>query len=440
MHLILFFISILVLFPFPILYPPIASFAAFFFSKGNQLDLVALFLLYSSAVVTSLIAATITPVSDTAVYLDSFDSISFFDFRTLTFDNNGFEPLYKIYEFILNVLIGDRPEIFLLVTALIINLLVTTAILRIGIRVNQYKMPCLILAVCYSLVAPALGVPLFLLRSSLSLAILLLAISFYGERPFHFYLLSVLSIFTHYSSLIIFGLIVLYSYWKLIGKDISELLRKSFYFSVRGTFISKICLLALLVGLIVTFVSPEVTTPFLISLLSDFGNSGNVAADKAKSFLSSGAENFVDFKNPVVIIQLCVTLLCFLKLRNISELAAGSTSSKVIKKIEFLGALRLVGRCLLGLIIITAPLNALPFRLGFFNFMYFPLWLINIPYIELSRKVKNYSAYLVLFSMAAVLAYTFYWIPKRETGEYLIVVLENKPLKYNLIEVLGYFN
>ena len=439
MHLILLFISIAVLFPFPILYPPIASFTAYFFAKDDQLDAVSLFLLYSSGIVTSLIAATITPVADTAVYLDSFESIHFFDFRTLALDNNGFEPLYKVYELILSVFIGDNHNLFLLTTALIINSLATTAILRIGIRLGQYRLPCLILAVCYSLVAPALGVPLFLLRSSLSLAILFLGISFYDELPILFYSLGIVATFIHFSSLLIFGLVVFHKYWIVFGKQMSKLSKNLFSTSIKGSYFSKVFLLILILGFFINLFSPNLTTPILSTFLSDFGSSENVASGKVKSFLDAEAENFVDFKNPVVIIQVVVTLLCFLKLQNDSTSLVEKDQSRSLKDLNFLGSLRLVGRVLITLIVFTAPLNVLPYRLGFFNFMYFPLWLINVPFLALSRKFKNYSKYLVLFALVSVLAYSFYWIPKREGGNYFIVVLENKPLKYNLVQVVEYF-
>lgn len=439
MHLILFFISIVVLVPFPILYPPIASLTAYFFAKEKQLDSVALLLLYSSGVVTSLIAATITPIADTAVYLRSFQEIDQFDFRELAIDNNGFEPLYKVYELILSFLIGDNPRLFLLSTALLINFLATTAILRICIRLNQYKLPCLILAICYSLVAPALGVPMFLLRSSLSLAILFLGISFYGEIPILFYFLGITSIFIHFSSLLIFGIVILRKYWTTSAGKIAEVGRKLLHISVSETVILRTSLIVFSIGLLISLTAPSLTAPILKIFLSDFGSSGNVASGKAKSFLDAGEENFVDFRNPVVIIQIFITVLCFLRTQSSCKNQLDLYQPLTLKISDFLKTLRLIGRVLIIIIVSTAPLNVLPFRIGFFNFMYFPLWLINVPFLSLSKRVKNYSNYLVLFAVLAVFAYSFYWIPKRESGEYFIVVLENKPLQYNLIKVVEYF-
>ncbi|MBS9385709.1 MAG: hypothetical protein HEQ24_16405 [Dolichospermum sp. BR01] len=440
MHLILLFISIAVLFLFPILYPPIASFTAYFFAKDDRLDAVSLFLLYSAAIVTSLIAATITPYSDTANYLRSFERISFFDFRMLSLDNDGFEPLYKVYELILSIFIGDNPRLFLLTTALIINTLATTAILRICIRLHQYQLPCLILAVCYSLVAPAFGMPLFLLRSSLSLAILFLGISFYNELPLLFYLLGIVSIFIHFSSLLVFGLIIVHKYCLIFGIKISELSKKIFYTSISGSHFSKVFLLIFIAGFFVALFAPSLTAPTLLTFLSNFGSSENVSSGKAKSFLDARDENTTDFTNPVFIIQVLVTLFCFLKIQNNSASSCNKDQLKNMKNIDFLGSLMLVGRTLITLIIVTAPINALPYRLGFFNFMYFPLWLINVPFTFLGKQIKNYSQYLVLFTLVSVLAYSFYWVPKREGGNYYaVVVLESKPLQYNLVQLVGYF-
>lgn len=439
MHLILLFIPFAVLFPFPILYPPIASLTSYFFAKDNRLDVVSLFLLYSSGIVTSLIAATINPVSDTAVYIDSFERINSFDFGTLALDNDGFEPLYKVYELILNIFVGNNPNLFLLTTALIINLLATTAILRIGIRLNQYRLTCLIIAIYYSLAAPALGVPLFLLRSSLSLAILFLGISFYDEVPILFYLLGTVSIFIHLYSFLIFGILILHKYLAILGMKIAGPLKRLFYISISETFFSRIFLLIFATALLVAIVSPSLTAPYLISFLSDFGSSDAVGSGKAKSFLVGSDENFVDFNNPVFIIQIAITLLCFLKLQTDSISSFKYSQSNIIKNRHFLDSLRLIGRVLMTLIVVTAPLNFLPFRLGFFNFMYFPLWLINVPFSSLFKRFENYSKYIASFALISVLLYSFYWMPKREGGKYFVEILENKPLQYNLIQVVEYY-
>jgi hypothetical protein len=436
MHLILLFISIIVLFPFPILYPPIASFTAYFFAKDDQLDAVSLFLLYSSAIITSLIAATITPIADTAIYLKSFQSIGSFDFRYLALDNDGLEPLYKVYELILSIFIGDNSNLFLLTTALIINFLATTAILRIGIQLNQYRLPCLILAVCYSLVAPALGMPLFLLRSSLSLAILFLGISFYNDSFLLFCLLGLISAFIHLSSSMIFGLVFFHKYWVVFGRKISQL-SESFFFTLIDSF-SKTFFLIFIAALLTTLIAPGSTASILSIYLANFASSGNVASDKAKALLDAehgDSINSIDITNPVFIIQVLVSILCFLTVQNDFD----KNHSKSLKHLELLSALRLVGKFLITLIVLSAPQGLLTYRLGFFNFMYFPLWLINIPFTVIRKQINNYSKYLVLFSLASVLAYSLYWMPKRESVDAAVVVLDNKPLQSNLVQVIEYF-
>lgn len=438
MHLILLFISIAVLFSLPILYPPIASFTAYFFAKDDRLDDVSLVLLYSSAIVTSLIAATITPVADTINYLKSFEGIGYFDFRNLSFDNDGFEPLYKVYELILSIFIDDNPYLFLLTTALIINCLATTAVLRIGIQLNQYRLPCLILAVCYSLVAPALGMPLFLLRSSLSLAILLLGISFYKDLFLLFCLLGLISIFIHSASSTIFGLILFHKFWVVIGRKI---LSGKKYTLINEIFLDKMFLLIFIAALLTTLLAPGSTASILSIFLADFGSSGNVASGKAKALLSAKTANgidSVDLTNPVFIIQVVVTLLCFVTLQNNFISSLDKNQSKRLKNLDLLSALRLIGRVLIILVILAAPQGLLTYRLGFFNFMYFPLWLINVPFTVIRTKIKNYSKYLILFSLASVLAYSLYWMPKRESVNAAVAVLDNKPLNYNLVQVIEY--
>lgn len=443
MHLILLFISIAVLFPVPILYPPIASFTAYFFAKEDKLDAVALFLLYSAGIVTALIQATINPdtypLADPSVYIRSFENIDSFDFRELALNNDGFEPLYKVYELLLSLFLGSNSKVFFLITALIINISSITAVLRICIRLGEYRLPYLIFTACYSLVAPALGVPMFLMRSGLSLSILFLGISFYSELPLLFYSLGLVSVFIHFSSFLIFGLIIFQGYGTALGEQLAKLSRKLFYTSVSGTFFSKVFLLILIIAFFVTLFSPNLTAPILTAFLSDFESGENAAATKAKSFLTAGDEKFVDFKNPVVVIQIAITFLCFIKFKAESEFFPQAKQRIFRKNYGLLAALRLIGRALISIIVITAPLNVLPFRLGFFNFMYFPLWFINLPFISLPPWAKNYSKYLVIFSLMAVIAYSFYWIPKREGGQYLVEVLENKPLKYNLVQVAQYY-
>jgi hypothetical protein len=416
-----------------------ASFTAIFFIKDKGIGYIALFLIASSAIITSLISATIVPVGDTQRYIESFQDINLFDFTELALENKGFEPFYKIYEYFLSFFIDDNQHLFLLITALILNSLSTIAILRICLRLNQLKLSCIILAIYYSLVAPALGVPLFLLRSSLSLSILLLAISFYSQIPILFYALGIIAIFIHYSSLLIFGALLLKNHLSSFSKYLQYLGKKIFFISLSQTTILRIYLIILATGFFIVIVTPNLMNSVLEGTLAGFGDSGALASGKTRSFLDKGAENFVDFTNPVFIIQILISLLCFLKLPNgllnrldIDDINKGQISN-------FLEGLRLIGRFLLLIIIFTAPFNVLPYRLGFFNFLYFPLWLVNVPFLSLQAQGEKKFKYLIVFALICVLAYTFYWMPKRQVNEYFITVLEGKPLSYNLAEIITQF-
>ena len=363
----------------PVLYPPIASFAAIFFMSGKEIDCIALFLLFSAAAMTSFIAATITPVADTVVYIDSFQNIQLFDFSELKLDNDGLEPFYKFYEYGLSLFIGDNPNLFLLASGLITNGIITIAILRICDRLDQLKLVSIIFTVYYSLVAPVLGAPLFLLRSNLSLSILLLAISFYNKTPIFFYLFGIISILIHYSSLLVFGILVLLNYLFFIGKKTGVLtnIELSRFLNEAGR---KISLLLFLIGFTLASASPSLVISALQGSLTSFGDGGSAASGKAKSFLDGGEERFIDFQNPVFLIHLMLTLLCFLKLQEGAWVQSGVSQKDFFKRLHFLESLRIIGRILLIIIVSTAPLNVLPYRIGFFNFLFFPLWLINIPF------------------------------------------------------------
>jgi hypothetical protein len=95
---------------------------------------------------------------------------------------------------------------------------------------------------------------------------------------------------------------------------------------------------------------------------------------------------------------------------------------------------------------ITLPVSLLPLRLGLFYFLYFPLWLLNISFLSISKKINNYRKYLILFAILFVLNFTLNTIPKIQARDYSdsktnadIVVLEGKPLDYNLIQLIEYF-
>ena len=441
MNIFLFVFCIPILFIVPILYPPLASFAAIFFVK-KELDIIALFLVFSSAIVSSLISATIIPVGDTQVYIDSFKDIHLFDFTQLQLDNNGFEPFYKIYEYLLSLFLEDNQRLFLLTTALIFNFLSTIAILRICLRFNQTKLAFIIFAVYYSLVPPALGVPLFLLRSSLSLSILFLGISYYNQKNLIFYLLAIIAIFIHSSSILIFGAII----FQRVLHSLSEKIEKIGYEKI--TALSKnlglrIPLFILFIGFLLVAFTPNLLISILQIFLILFGESGVLASGKSKSFLDTNKENFVDFTNPVFLLQVALSLLCFLKLQDGLLIRPNTSDANNQKLSNLLDSLRVIGRLQIIIIVLTGPFNFLPYRLGFFNFLYFPFWLINIPYLsilEIKLGIKKYSKYLIIFALISVLSYTFYWMPKRQNGDYYyIVVLEGKPLSYNLAQVIEQF-
>lgn len=437
MNIFLFFLSIPILFIVPVLYPPLASFTAILFVK-KEINFIALILLFSSAIVSSLISATIIPFGDTQVYIDSFKDIHLFDFRELKLDNNGFEPLYKIYEYCLSIFIDDNQGLFLLSTALIFNLLSTIAIIRICLRLNQTKLACIILAVYYSLVAPCLGVPLFLLRSSLSLSILFIGISYYEQKNAIFYLLGVISIFIHSSSFLIFGAIIFNDALSLLNKITEKFGYKKFV-SLSKTLSLRIYLTILFVSFFLVAAMPNLLIGILQNFLTGFGENGGLASSKSKSFLETSKENFVDFTNPVFLIQAFLSFLCFLKLQDGLLIRQNTNDANNKNLSKLLESLRLIGRLQIIMIFFTGPFNFLPYRLGFFNFLYFPLWLINVPYlsfIQIRLGLKVYSKYLIIFALISVLTYTFYWMPKRQDGNYNIVVLEGKPLSYSLNQVI----
>ncbi|WP_448266972.1 EpsG family protein [Nostoc sp. DSM 114159] len=441
MNIILFFICIPILFIVPILYPPLACFTSIFFLQ-KRLGYIALFLIFSSAIVTSLISATIIPVADTQVYIDSFKNIHLFDFTQLKLDNDGFEPLYKVYEYLLSIFIDDNQEFFLLTTALIFNTLSTIAILRICFRLNQAQLACIILAVYYSLVAPALGVPLFLLRSSLSLSILFLAISFYNQKNIVFYVLGILSIFIHSASFTIFAIIISQRFVYFLSKKLKQIGYKKLI-SLSSKLVFRFSLIILVVSFLLLIFNQSLLTSITQNFLIGFSVNGDLASNKAKSFLdSTDKENFVDFQNPVFLLQVALTLLCFLKIQNPLFFTHNEINEiKNNKLSNLLESLRLVGRLQIIMIVLTGPFNFLPYRLGLYNFLYFPLWLVNIPYLSLlvQKNIKKTSKYLILFALVSVLTYTFYWMPKRQGNEYFIVVLEGKPLSYNLSQVIEHF-
>lgn len=434
----LFFLCIPILFKYPILYPPLACFTAIFFIEEKRLSYISLYLIFSSAVVSSLISATILPVSDTAIYIDSFQEIKLFNFHQLQLDNKGFEPFYKIYEYILSLFIDDSEKLFLLLTALIINILSTIGIVRICLRLDQAKLVCIIFTLYYSFVAPALGMTLFLLRTSLSLSILFLGISYYRQKPLLFYLLGFIAIFIHLYSLLIFGLLIIQNFLPYFHKFIEKIGYKNLS-EICKLFLLRFSITILVIAFFTVLISPDLLQSTLRAYLENVNNSGALAANRVQSFLDGKSETYVNFSNPVFLIHFLLTLLCFIKLPDDLLIRPELNTLENSILLNFLESLRLIGRVLMIIILVTGPFNFLPYRLGFFNFFYFPLWVINLPYISQQFKIKKYFQYLIILSLISVLAYTFYWMPKRQDNNYNVVVLENKVLNYNLAQIISFF-
>lgn len=438
MNVALFFLCIPILFKYPILYPPLACFTAILFIEEKRLSYISLYLIFSSAVVSSLISATIIPVADTVIYIDSFQEIKLFNFQNLQLDNKGFEPFYKIYEYIISLFIDDSEKLFLLVTALIINLLSTIAIIRICQRLDQTKLVCIVFTIYYSLVAPALGMTLFLLRTSLSLSVLLLGISYYRQKSLLFYLLGFISIFIHFYSFLFFGLLIIQNFLPYLNQVIERIGYKRLS-DIAKLFLFRFSVTILVIAFLTIIVSPDILASNLRGYLESFNSSGAVAANKAQSFLDGKSETYVNFTNPVFCLHFLITLPCFIKLPDNLRIRPDVNRVENSILINFLESLRLIGRLSLIIILVTGPFNFLPYRLGFFNFIYFPLWIINVPYISQQLNIKKYIKYLTILALICVLAYSFYWMPKRKDNNYMIVVLENKVMNYDLAKVIKFF-
>ncbi len=422
----------------PILYPPIATFTALFFLKINKWY-ISIALIFSSAIISSLISATIVPYSDTEIYLNSFAQIRSFDFTQLKLDNNGFEPLYKVYEYVLSIFIGNNQKLFLLLTALIYNITSTLAILKICNRLKQRELACVIFAVYYSLVPPALGTSIFLLRSGLSLSIALLGISFYKEKPIIAYSLGVLATFIHSFSLIFLVAMIVQDWLKLFTNKIYSQTSLSLK-SLMDTLFLRFYLIILISGCVMLILVPDSLSSTSQAFLSAIGNIDEVTSSKAGSFLDTKPENFVDFLNPVFIIQVVFSLLCFCKLQIPTINNSNQDRISDEKIFNLLELLRLIGRWQIIVIIMTGPFGLFPYRIGLFNFLYFPIWIVNIPYLAITKiHWKKYITHLTVFASMAVFTYVFYWMPKRQGMESDLVILEGKPLSHNIAQVFSYF-
>ncbi len=319
---------------------------------------------------------------------------------------------------------------------MIFNLVSTFGILKICLRLNQTKLSCIIFAVLYSLASPALGSAIFVLRSSLSLSIMLLAVSFYKQRQIYFYVFGIASIFIHYGSLLLFAPLLIYHYWShfkiAIGTN-----KKTFFIELIELLLSKLSLLILIITFLTLFVMPSLVQSVLQNFISSWIESG-LFASRGEALMVTGDNKAVDLSNISMLTQVAISSLCFFKLRD--DLLLRSDMDETSSR-NLLDLLRFIGRWLIIVIILTAPFDALPYRFGFFNFLYFPLWLIIVPFLSLGLIVKKYSKnLLILFSVVCVFACTFYWTPKREGIISNIVVLEGKALSYNLPKVIEYFS
>ncbi|MDB9436434.1 EpsG family protein [Dolichospermum lemmermannii CS-548] len=431
-----------ILYFYPVLYPPVACFAAIFSKNKKYVDYISLFLIFSASVVSSLIGATIIPFSDTIEYIESFqESLSSFDISQL-YLKGKMEPLYQIYEYCLAVLISDNEKLFLLVNALIFNIISTIAILRICARLNQLDVAYIIISIYYALVAPAMGVPLFLIRSCLSLSILLMGISFYKQNHVICYLLAIIATFMHYYSGLFLVILIFKDLFPKTNKN-NKFIR---FFNNRYYRVSFVITLLLII--FITQINPNLLNSTLSIILLPFYQSGFLASEKAAIFFDNQTEitNFVDLYNPVFVLQIALSLLCFLEIRE--DLFYPDQDNYqhtiLVDNLEYLQYLRMIGKFQLIVIIITLPFSILPYRLGLFNFLYFPLWLLNIPFLSISKQFSSYKRYLLILAFISVFSFTFYRIPKIQSADNTAkkestIVLEGKPLNYNLIKLIEYF-
>ncbi|MEA5618353.1 hypothetical protein VB711_10965 [Cronbergia sp. UHCC 0137] len=436
----LFLLCIPVLYFYPVLYPSFACFTSIFFAKDKQFGSVSLYLIFSSCVIGSLICATITPQSDTEVYIVSFktalDTINSYRISL----NSGHEPLYQVYEYFLRFIIGDHEKIFLLITALLFNIFSTLGLLNIFSRIKKFKLGCIAISIYNSLVAPYLGVPLFLLASSLSLSIMILAISFYKRRRIIYHILSLISIFIHYGSISIW---ILFTFRDFFRKMMNKITYNNIF--IKQKLLNKLYLLILLLLLLVATIIPQAMVLFIYQLANTFYTSGLFASGKLLVFInkdSDSIENFISFSSPVFLTQIALSCLCFWQIKKDTIINDSNDDTKLH---EFLEILRLLGKLQITLIIMTLPFSFLPYRLALFNFLYFPLWLINIPFISISnsKEIKNYSKYMILLALISLLAFSFYRIPKIQNSDINdtrgLVVLDKRPLDYNLVKLIEYF-
>ena len=443
MNAVLLILCLITLYLCPVLYPSLSSFTAYFFCSNDNKP-IANTLLISSAICSALICATIIPRSDTLSYIESYkDSIRNSNlFETWT--SGGFEPLYKVYEYLVGCIVGDKEKAFLLVTSLIIHLLFTLGTIRLCNRLNNFKVACIILACQHSLVAPSMGVPLFLLRSSLSLSLMLFAISFYKQKTSVFYLLSIAAVFTHYTTIFIFLPIIIQDILKIFGRSIKPFVSKKHYKWLKmkiwrktGVPLFVLCSMILIFNILV----PQITISFLGDFISLFGTSDAIGAEKSTYFVQQkNVSTFLDLSNPVFITNIIICSLCFLDFSETS-ISKFVDTGKVNTSSCLLDALRLIGRSQMILIFSTLPFTIMPYRLGLFNFLFFPIWLINIPFLILPLFPKILFKRLIIISLVSIVSFAGYRLPKTQdrgdTGG--VVVLDSKPFEYKFTDLISFF-
>lgn len=441
---LLLILCLIFLFFLPVLYSSIASFAAIFFVVIKpQGRLIAQTLIYSSAIVSALVAATINHWADTAVYLESYQEV-IYKVSQGEFDLEGqFEPLFELYEYLSAVVIGDRNLIYLLVSSLIYNVLSAFAIFRICARLDQFNLAPFIFCLYYSLCTPQMGVPMFLMRQGIALALLLAGISYYKQRNRLCYLLCLASTAFHASSLFVLGAMLSWDIWLRLSHALENLRE---FLWLNRKYAQKLLLIFIIVILLLTSVGSGALMPVIGAVLQSYYESGLAGGIKAKSFLlSAEAGALLRITNPVFFTQVLITLTCFLKIRKDFRQAATRDDS-IKNQFSFLQAIRSIGKFQLLIIFLTFSFNALPLRLGFLSFMYFPIWLINLPFLEVSPKlIRNQFRFLTVLALISTLLFSIYRIPKNQSAGEAglrisdVVVLDGKPLSANIVQVTAYF-
>ena len=344
--------------------------------------------------------------------------------------DSPFEPGYQIYEYWLNILTGNNEKLFLLLTALIFNILSIIGISRICTNLNQQNISYIVIYIYFGFAQTKMGLPLFLLRSCLSLAIMLLSISFYKHKQIVFYVLAIISISIHYSSILIFCVLKYADFWSLFRRN-KIILKLS---SRKRKVIIIICLSCFLLSIF----NPNVINSILSDFINIFSKTELLGSNKAEWFNSNDNNPFINVFSSLFLLQTGISMLCFLNLSKNLLLD--------VNQYKYLTALRYIGIAQIMAIMITLPFSVLPLRLGLFHFLYFPLWLINIPFLSIPKKIYNYRKYLILLSMILILFFTLNITLKEQAKDYSdskvnadIVVLEGKPLDYKLIQLIEYF-